>query len=379
MKYRDLTTTIGDLRPATWILAYATVDVPLARAMKTLMEKNPGVPIFGCTSFQGVFSPSGFTRGLHVLTGEPSDTVEAKAVSRAVGGLRARSEASAAAAELRSMHGGAGPASILMHATPGFEERVLEGIDDAFGGNPPPVYGGSAADDTISGEWKVFHNDILTGEGFVLVGFWSKRRVFGSFVAGYAPTTTRGTVTAANGRVIKTIDGKPAAQIYNEWTHGGIAAQMSGGTVLAATTLRPLGRVVDKVGAVPRYLLSHPHEVQKDGSLALFTDVAVGDELVLMLGTEAALLERTNQVANRALASGGADEPLSGSILIYCGGCVGALGDNVPDVSNMFKKQLHGAPFVGAATFGEQGCFTGPKAMNRHGNLMCNAIMFAAK
>jgi hypothetical protein len=376
MKYRDFTTSVSDVRSASWILAYATIDVPLARSLRSVAERFPGVPVFGCTSFHGVFSPGGFTRGLHVLAGEAIDGVEAKPVFRVVGASRARAEALAAAAELRASHD-TPPSCILMHATPGFEERVLEGIDDAFDGTPPPVYGGSAADDDIKGDWKVFSGESITGEGFVLVGFWAKRRVFGSFVAGYTPTNTRGIVTAAHGRVVEKIDGEPAAAVYDEWTHGSIRAQLSGGTVLAETTLRPLGRVIDKVGAVPRYLLSHPLEVLPNGALALFADVSVGDELVLMLGTESALLERTNQVANRALASGDPDDPLAGAILIYCGGCVGALGDKVPDVSTTFRKQLHGAPFVGAATFGEQGCFTGPKAMNRHGNLMCDAIMFA--
>ncbi len=378
MKYRDFTAAVSDVRSATWVLAYSTIDVPLAASLRGIAERHPGVPVFGCTSFRGVFSPGGFTRGLHVLVGEASDGVQATPTFRAVGASQAREAARAAATELRDAHD-TPPASILMHATPGFEERVLEGIEDAFDGKPPQVYGGSAADDEIKGDWKVFCGQELTNEGFVLVGFWSKKRVFGSFVAGYAPTNTRGVVTAAHGRVVETIDGQPAAAVYDEWTHGTIRAQIDGGTVLAETTLRPLGRVVDKVGAMPRYVLSHPHEVLPNGALALFTDISVGDELVLMLGTESALLERTNQVANRALASGNPDEALAGAILIYCGGCVGALGDKVPDVSTTFRKQLHGAPFVGAATFGEQGCFTGPKPVNRHGNLMCDAIMFAAK
>jgi hypothetical protein len=196
-------------------------------------------------------------------------------------------------------------------------------------------------------------------------------------VSGYAPTHTKGTVTEANGRMVKTIDNKPAAQIYNEWTYGAIQEQLKGGVVLQETALRPVGRVVDKVGAIPRYLLSHPHEVMPDGTLWFFSEMKAGDELVLMLGTDSALLERTNQVVARAM-SGDPNCALTGGILVYCGGCVGALGAKVPEVSAAFKQQLHGAPFVGAATFGEQGCFvgSGTKAANRHGNLMCDAILF---
>ena len=45
-------------------------------------------------------------------------------------------------------------------------------------------------------------------------------------------------------------------------------------------------------------------------------------------------------------------------------------------VSSMFSQGISGAAFLGAATFGEQGCFPGPKAVNRHGNLMCDAMLF---
>jgi hypothetical protein len=378
MRYHDHTATVSDTRaPAAWILAYATVDVPLAEGLRAMTQRHPDVPVFGCTSFRGVFSPGGFTRGLHALAADPADGVRASGALRAVGTANARAEARSAAAEIRASLD-APLNCLLLHATPGFEERVLEGIDEAFEGRPPPVYGGSAADDDIRGDWKVFLGTSIVREGFVLAGFSTKKHVFGSFVAGYAPTNTHGVVTAARGRIVETIDGRPAATVYNEWTHGIIQSQMGGGGVLPLTTLWPLGRVVDKVGAVPRYVLSHPHEVLSHGALALFTDVKVGDELVLMFGTESALLERTNQVANRALASGNPDEPLGGGILVYCGGCVGALGAKVPDVAVTFRRQLHDAPFVGAATFGEQGCFAGHQAVNRHGNLMCDAIMFEA-
>lgn len=377
MRYHDYTATVSDAPTAAWILAYATVDVSLEESLRAVVDRHPGIPVFGCTSFRGVFSPGGFTRGLHALSAEGADGVRASSVLRAVGASRARAEARSAAAEIQAALGEP-PNCLLLHATPGFEERVLEGIDEAFEGKPPPVYGGSAADDDIRGDWRVFVGTSVAREGFVLAGFATKKHVFGSFVAGYAPTNTRGVVTAARGRIVEAIDGRPAAAVYNEWTHGVIEPQLRGGGVLAATTLWPLGRVVDKVGAVPRYVLSHPHEVLPSGGLALFTDVRVGDELVLMFGTQSALLERTNQVANRALASGHPDEPLRGGILVYCGGCVGALGPKVPDVAVTFRRQLHDAPFVGAATFGEQGCFAGQRAVNRHGNLMCDAIMFEA-
>ena len=361
----------------SWILAYATIDVPLDAALEALASAHPGVPIFGCTSFQGVFSPKGFARGMQLLVGEASDDVNVHVIFRSGGAGGARTGARAAAAELRA----ALPGTIdhlLLHATPGFEEAILEGIEEGFDGAPPPVYGGSAADDDLSGAWRVFAKNTTAREGFVLVGFSAKHGAVGSFVSGYTASSTRGIVTSVQGRTVKSINNKPAAVVYNEWTKGAIAEQMQGGVVLSATTLHPLGRAVDKNAAVKRYVLSHPHQVIPGGSLSLFTDVKVGDELVLMLGSQSALVDRTEQAVRRAIGSTVAAGSLSGAILIYCGGCVGALGDDVHSVARGFEAIVGGAPFVGAATFGEQGSFAGQQRMNRHGNLMCDTVMFRA-
>lgn len=366
-------------RQPSWILAYATIDVSLEASLETLALAHPGVPIFGCTSFQGVFSPKGFARGIQLLVGEPSDGVSVHVVFRSGGAGTARASARAAALELRA----ALPSidHLLLHATPGFEEALLEGIEEGFENAPPPVYGGSAADDDLSGKWRIFANTTVAREGFVLVGFSAKHGAVGSFVSGYTASSTRGIVTSVQGRTIKSINNKPASSVYNEWTKGAIAEQLQGGVVLSATTLHPLGRAVDKSAAVKRYVLSHPHQVIPGGSLSLFTDVKVGDELVLMLGSQSALVDRTEQAVRRAIGSTVSAGSLTGAILIYCGGCVGALGDAVHGVARGFEAIVGGAPFVGAATFGEQGSFPpglGQQRMNRHGNLMCDTVMFRA-
>lgn len=228
----------------------------------------------------------------------------------------------------------------------------------------------------MSGSWRVFLDTEVIEEGFLLVGIASPQSVLGSFVSGYVPTKTVGRVTAGRGRVVQEIDHAPAAEVYNRWTNGAIREQLKGGVVLHETVLQPLGRLVDKVGSMPRYLLSHPHQVLPGGALLFFSEMNVGDELVLMFGTDSALVERTTQATTRAFASNKAVETIAGGVLIYCGGCVSVLGERSEAAARSFREQLRGAPFVGAATFGEEGCFTGRTAANRHGNLMCNAVLF---
>lgn len=372
MKFVDLQAGAGAAPAGRWALVYATVDAPLGALLASVATRVRG-PVFGCTSSSGVFTPRGFERGAFALVAEADDP-RAEIVMRACSASQARRAAREAAQTITSKLERR-PDVLLLHATPGFEERLLEGLDEAFEGAPVPTFGGSAADDDLSGRWSIFSGAKREREGFVLAGFTSDRPVHGAFVSGYVPGRQRGTVTRAAGRVVWEIDRRPAAEVYDEWLGGALAGvRATGGVVLGATTLHPLGRAVDRVGSMSRYLLSHPHELRPDGALTLFTDVATGDELVLMIGSEASLLDRTEQVVARALPRG-APKP-RGGILVYCGGCVMTIGERAREVGTTYHRALGEAPFVGAATFGEVGCFTGPSPTNRHGNLMCDTVLF---
>jgi hypothetical protein len=370
MRWLDLSMPGHGVR-GNWALVYATVDAP-ATHVSALASRIRG-PVFGCTSSAGVFTPRGFERGSFALIGEGSDP-RAEVVLRTCGPSQARRTAREAAQALSAQLGRT-PDAMLLHATPGFEERLLEGIDEAFDGPAPPTFGGSAADDDLSGQWSVFDGRETSREGFVLAGFTSTMPMLGSFVAGYLPGRQRGVVTRASGRTVHQIDGRPAARVYDEWLGGALSDALENGrVVLADTTLHPVGRLIDKVGHVPRYLLSHPHEIRRDGSLTFFTEIAPGEEIALMVGSADSLLERTEQAASRAL--GRSDAKPTGAILIYCGGCVMAIGDRAKEVGTLYHRAISGAPFIGAATFGEIGCFTGPTPVNRHGNLMCDTLLF---
>jgi hypothetical protein len=54
-----------------------------------------------------------------------------------------------------------------------------------------------------------------------------------------------------------------------------------------------------------------------------------------------------------------------------------AVLDRAPDIAAAFARAIGNAPYVGVATFGEQGCFlAGRSKTNRHGNLMCSSVLF---
>lgn len=363
-----------------WGLLYAVEDFPIDRLRAELSKRCPGITLVGATSFRGVFSGRQLVRGAALLLGSEADGIAAASVLRSVGPERARAEAVAAAREVSAALGKP-PELVILHATPGFEEAVLAGIVEALGPNVE-IYGGSAGDDAVAGRWSVFTDKGATGRGFALAGLCASSPAVsfhGGFISGYLPTAKRGVVTRAKGRVIAEIDGEPAAVVYDRWTGGIIAGAMRrGGSVLLQTNLHPLAREIQSRSAVPHRLLSHPHEVHPDGGLGLFTDVEAGDVVELMIGTPEPLVTRAAKVVPRTL--GRASGRVTGGLLVYCGGCLAAVIDRADDIARTFEGAIEQAPFVGVATFGEQGCFLGGRdKINRHGNLMCSSVLFVRR
>lgn len=268
------------------------------------------------------------------------------------------------------------PALVWLNAAPGKEEQVLDGIIRAVG-DSVPVIGGSAADDTVAGRWRLLTRSGVLTDAAAIAVFFPSGRVAHCFQSGYWPTQTRGVVTAASGRIAHRIDGRPAAQVYREWT-GTLLDDIpvEGGNVLAKTTLAPLGRVVGTVGGVSHYTLLHPDALLPDGSLSLFAEVGPDTELVLMSGSKDTLISRAGRVVEEAIALEQFDhEDILGALVVYCAGCMLTVQAEMPAVAAGVSAALDGRPFLGIFTFGEQGCVVDGAAT--HGNLMISAIVFA--
>ena len=291
---------------------------------------------------------------------------------------RAAARAATEAALVAADRPGEAPDLVWLSSSPGSEEAVLAGIEDVVGANVP-VMGGSAADNAVAGEWLVYDARDVHSEGVVVSVLFPSTSVSLAYHNGYAPTEKRGTVTAAEGRLLREIDGRPAAEVYDAWTDRALLPRTADRTVpiLSESTLAPLGRYLHSVGDVPYFLLAHPAGLTPEGHLELFSDLAVGDEVTLMTGAPEQLTERAGKVAALAAQAGGvAPEALAGALVVYCGGCMLAVRDRLDDVAGGIAAALPGVPFLGIFTFGEQGAVLGGR--NRHGNLMISSVLFGA-
>lgn len=356
----------------------------------TFRDRFPGVPLVGGTSCGGVMSESG-------LGGQGS--IGALLVEDAAGEYGAAAatfDGDPAGAAERALHEalaragcpGELPELIWVYQAPGQEEPVIEGLRRIVG-DRCPIIGGSSADQEVAGDWRQLGPEGPLSEGLAVGVLFSSGGIGFAFQGGYEPsgpsgvitqvgydpTGASGIATQTQGRHIVQINGRAAADVYDEWTDGKLSECIDrGGSILANTTLCPIGLDSEQSGDVPHYLLVHPAEVTPERGLKTFATVAEGSRIYAMKGERRRLVERAGRVASTArdtLAQAGSR--IAGGMIVYCGGCRMAVGDEMPGVVREVADSFGPVPFLGCFTFGEQGSVL---QRNVHGNLMISAVVF---
>ena len=376
----DALAQVGDAAPGL-IIAHiaATHDGRIVRdAIKARFGSQ--TPVHGGTSCLGVMSNAGaFVEGgtgLGIACFEDAEGDFGVGIADLGENPRAAAAEAARAALEQAGRAGEAPDLIWLTAAPGAEEAVIAGVEDVVGGECR-IVGGSAADNSIAGDWFTFDGDNQMSNGVAVTVLFPSGGCSSAYQSGYAPTETCGIATSAKGRRVFEIDGAPAGRIYADWTDGAVAAVASGDepdAILAASTFAPLGRKSAYVADVPFYLLAHPATAHPDGSIEFFADIDEGEELRLMNGGVDSLTSRAGRVA--AQAAEGVDGAVAGALVVYCGGCMLAVQEHMDRVAAGVDAALGGAPFLGVFTFGEQGPVLNRE--NRHGNLMISCVTFAA-
>ena len=362
-----------------YVVAHYSVDLNPVDLMELVRERYPGARLHGGSSCLGVITEVGFCSesgsGFGLMGYKDSGG------SFGVGAAEIGDKPSEAAKEavLRALEDadrpGEVPAIIYMTAAPGCEEQLIEGITEVVGSDVP-ISGGSAADNTVSGEWHQVANDKDYTNAVVISVMFPSSDVFFGFLSGYEPTEKKGIVTKADKRSLMEIDNRPAAEVYNDWCDSSFEDVMEqGGNILSRCTMFPLGRIVGQVGEIPYFQLSHPDNITSEKHLVLFSEVNVGDEIYFMQGTQDSLVSRAGRVASSALDTfSSSPDDIAGALVVYCAGCMLSVQDRLDEVVDSLNKALPETPILGTFTFGEQGCFVGGE--NRHGNLMISVLLF---
>jgi hypothetical protein len=333
--------------------AYAGVAYDLGQLLAGISEELPGVPVLGNTSFTGVITPEGFISGekgfVGILALAGDDISVGVAGTPKGNGECARETGRLAAQEAMKNAGKTCPPDYFyMAAPPGEEEFFLKGVSDVIGRKP--FFGGSAADNAIAGEWKLFANQQVFADGITLAFFYSEKPVTNLFTGAYRETDDVGIITKVRDkRVLVEIDGKPALKRYAEWA-GVDADSLKGGNLLVYTITSPLG-IKDRLGDLTA--IRHPMNGNDDYSMNIGANLAEKTAVIRMAGTVDEIISSgaaTLEALKKKMTA-----PPAAFHLVHCGGRRAGIGDRIEELVAGVKKAADGVPFIMEFTFGEYG------------------------
>lgn len=330
---------------------YANCAYDLDAMLAGIAEELPGVPVIGNTSFTGVITPEGFITGENGFVGmmavaDSEMTVGIAAVEKNGCPIEAGEQAAKLAMEQAGKT--TPPDYYYMVAPPGEEEFYVKGITKVIG--RVPFYGGSAADNSISGEWKLYTDKGAFADGVAVAFFYTDKKMTNRFTGAYRETKDMGIITKVIGdRVLAEIDGVPALQKYADWRGMSVEA-VKGGALLAETITSPLG-VKDRLGDL--VAIRHPMNGNEDLTMNIGNNLAEGTAVIRMEASVDELIASAGKTLAELKEKMGV--PAGAYHLVHCGGRRAGIDTRIEEVVSGIKKEAGDVPFIAEFTFGEYG------------------------
>jgi len=343
---------------------YSSVNYDQAELIKNMKKEMPNAAIIGNTSFTGVITPQGFIGGDHfagVMAFEGDDFNVG--VAGADCGLSPVGTGEMVAREAMKKAGmSCAPAYFYMVASPGEEEFFLKGITNIIG--RVPFFGGSAADNAIAGEWKLFADDLVTANGVAVAFFYTDKAFANKYTGAYTETKKAGIITKVrDNRVLEEIDGIPALEKYSQWSGIGVD-KLKGMDLLVASICNPLG-IKDRMGDL--IAIRHPMNGNDDLSINLGNNISTNTAVIYMDGSVDGLVSSAASTLEHLKKKSGA---AAGYHLVHCGGRRAGIGDRIDETATLISNAAGDVPFIVEFTFGEYG-------FEADGNNTCGGLMLS--
>lgn len=344
----------GKNKDAKLVFAYMSCDYKIKDVIKGIKEVY-SCPVIGNTSFTGVIMPEGYVGGDEPFVGimvlsDPSMVVGVGFADRkAYQSARDAGEAATKAARVMTkMPYNDEPDLMYMAASPTEEEFFLKGANRVVG--RVPLFGGSAADNTISGNWSLYLDNKVTGEGVAVALIYMKNGFVNEFTGAYRETKDMGIITKVEGtRQLVSIDGVPAVKKYAQW-RGRKPSEFMGAKLLSETITSPLG-VKDRLGDL--IAIRHPMNGNDDYSMNIGANLAEGTTVIRMEATVDELISSVGKTLKKLNAR--CKKPVVAYHLVHCGGRRAGIDARINEVYKEIKKNVNGVPFIMEFTFGEYG------------------------
>ena len=360
------------MRPKLGMM-YCSCNDDVEEVVNGAMSSMKGAPIIGCTSSGMIITNDGIIESEDGFAGLMSfdDKNMNIGVAAHKAGKNAREIGRKVARQAVENAGeNYSPNYFYMVASPKEEEDYLMGIQDVIG--RVPMFGGSAADDTVEGNWKIFCNDQVFQDGVAVAFFYTDNDIVTSYTGAYRDTENYGLITEVkNDRTLVKIDGVSALKKYADWI-GKKPSELKGQNLLVASITKPLG-VKDPLGNLT--VVRHPMFGDDMGTKTTTDDVInLGNKVVektAIVQLEATVDEliKSTKTTLKDVKSQLSTEP-AGYFLVHCGGRKLGIGDRIDEVYKNLVEEARGVPFITVFTFGEYG-------YDEHSANICGGLMLS--
>ena len=308
------TATMANLSTAKVGLLFTSCVMDQGKIIEGIKSVS-GAHVIGCTSSAAICTQDGYLNdetgysGMMSFGGDVfvgvSGSEKTNESAREIGRRLAR--------EAMRELGERKPNYFFMTASPKEEEEYLLGVQDVVG--KIPVFGGSAADNTVEGNWSVIVDDKVFADGCAIALFATDAEMKNIYTGQYNETDNVGIITEVkNDRTLVTIDGVPAVEKYCGWTDKNVDEVM-GNNLLTETIFNPLG-VKDPIGSVTA--VRHPMFANEDLSMNIGAKL-MPKTAIMQLHMEPEEMVSANPKTIEELNSMMNEEPQS-YLLVHCGG-----------------------------------------------------------
>ena len=360
------------MRPKLGMM-YCSCNDDVEEVVSGAMSSMKGAPVIGCTSSGMIITNDGIIEsedGFAGLMAFDDKNINIGVAAHKAGKNAREIGRKVARAAVENAGENYSPNYFYMVASPKEEEDYLMGIQDVIG--RVPMFGGSAADDTVEGNWKIFCNDQVFQDGVAVAFFYTDNDIVTSYTGAYRDTENYGLITEVkNDRTLVKIDGVSALKKYADWI-GKKPSELKGQNLLVASITKPLG-VKDPLGNLT--VVRHPMFGDDMGTKTTTDDVInLGNKVVektAIVQLEATVDEliKSTKTTLKDVKSQLSTEP-AGYFLVHCGGRKLGIGNRIDEVYKNLVEEARGVPFITVFTFGEYG-------YDEHSANICGGLMLS--
>lgn len=321
-------------------LLFTSIKYNQNEVIRGIKSVSPDLKVIGCTTAGCIMTPDGIISGDNGYAGMMvlEDNELTIGVSGSSRGTDPRSTGRRIAKEAMLNAGKKySPVAFAMFASPSEEELYLKGIQDVLG--EIPMFGGSAADDNITGEWKVFCENQTFSDGCAVALFYTTKELKTIFTGAYKETENVGVVTKVedNRRIVE-INHEPALLKYSEWT-GIPREELIGKEILNRSISVPLG--VKTLGG-ELTLVRHPMIANEDNSFGIDASI-VENTAVFQLQSDVDGLIEGAVASIRELKN---DFKIEGMLLVHSRGRKQLIDERIDEDFVAIKNAAGDIPFI---------------------------------